>query len=263
MNYFINYNPIIQTLIATTFTFSITSLGAAIVFFFKKINKNIMNATLSLSAGVMIAASFFSLLNPAITLANNLSMNIWIVLFIGFIVGGMFLFIASIISDKVLSTKKHNSGLKRSIMLVLSITIHNIPEGMAIGVAFASTIFNIDGATIRSAILLSLGIGIQNFPEGSAISLPLRREGYSRIKSFIFGSLSGVVEIISGLIGAILVLKIRYLLPYLLSFAAGAMIYVVIEELIPESQNNGNKNIMTLFAIIGFLIMMILDIALG
>ena len=148
-------------------------------------------------------------------------------------------------------------------MLILSITLHNIPEGMAIGVAFGSTIYNIDGATTYSAIILSLGIGIQNFPEGSAISLPLRREGISRFKSFLLGSLSGLIEVFSGLIGVLLVLKVRFILPYMLSFAAGAMIYVVIEELIPESQTNKNKNLMALFALIGFSIMMILDIALN
>ena len=148
-------------------------------------------------------------------------------------------------------------------MLIFSIFIHNIPEGMAVGVAFASTIFNIEGATVESAFILAFGIGIQNFPEGMAVSLPLRREGMTRFKAFIFGSLSGLIEIIAGMIGFLLVLKIRNILPYLLSFAAGAMIYVVVEELIPESQTNKNKDIITLFTLIGFSIMMVLDIALG
>ena len=263
MNNFINYNPILQSLIATTFTFLITSFGASIVFFFKKVNKTIMDFTLGISAGVMIAASFFSLLNPAIKMAETLSMNTWLVLFIGVTFGGILLYVTSIIVERLLKKNKKSKSLKRSLMLVLSIVLHNVPEGMAIGVAFASTIYNIEGATINAAILLTIGIGIQNFPEGSAISLPLRREGYSRTKAFIFGSLSGIVEIFAGVIGAILVLKIRYLLPYLLSFAAGAMIYVVIEELIPESQSNQNNNLMSLFTLIGFSIMMILDVALG
>ena len=254
---------LVYTLIATSFTFFVTSLGSSLVFFFKKVNKNILDAMLGVSAGVMIAASFFSLLNPAIILANNLNMNAWLVLLIGFTLGGFLLYITGIIFDRKLSNKSKKFNLKRCLMLFSSITIHNIPEGMAIGVAFASTMYNIEGATIEAAIILALGIGIQNFPEGSAVSLPLRREGLSRFKSFIFGSLSGIVEIIAGLLGALLVMTIRNILPYLLSFAAGAMIYVVVEELIPESQKNKNKNIITIFTLIGFSIMMILDIALG
>lgn len=254
---------IFLTFIATLFTFTITTLGSALVFFFKKVNKNFLDAMLGFSAGIMIAASFFSLLNPAISMAKNLNMTTWIVLLIGFTLGGILLYLTSLIFDRKLSKKNKKLNLKRCIMLFLSITIHNIPEGMAIGVAFASTIYNIEGATIEAAIILALGIGIQNFPEGSAVSLPLRREGMSRIKSFVFGSLSGLVEIFAGLIGAILVMMIRNILPYLLSFAAGAMIYVVVEELIPESQTNKNKDIMTMFTLIGFSIMMILDVALG
>lgn len=263
MNNFSNMNIIIQTFIATLFTFFITSLGSAIVFFFKKVNKNILDAMLGISAGVMIAASFFSLLNPAIEMANNLNLIPWIVLFIGFTLGGLLLYITGIIFDRKLSKNREKLSIKRRLLLFISITIHNIPEGMAIGVAFASTVYNINGATTSAAIILALGIGLQNFPEGSAVSLPLRREGISRLKSFIFGSLSGIVEIFAGLIGAILVLKIRNILPYLLSFAAGAMIYVVIEELIPESQSNEKKDLMALFTLIGFSIMMILDVALG
>ena len=262
MNYLLNLNPIILTIIATTFTFLITALGSSLVFFFKKINKNFLDAMLGISAGVMISASFFSLLSPAINMANNLNMIVWFVLLIGFTLGGIILYLIDKFFSKILNKNKKQS-LKRCIMLVISITLHNIPEGMAIGVAFGSTIYNIDGATTYAALILAFGIGIQNFPEGSAVSLPLRREGISRFKAFLIGSLSGIVEIISGIIGVILVLKIRVLLPYLLSFAAGAMIYVVIEELIPESQSNKNKDLMALFTLIGFSIMMILDIALG
>ena len=256
-------NTLLLTLIATFFTFLVTSLGSSLVFFFKKINKTVLDIMLSISAGVMIAASFFSLLNPAIILANNQNKITWLVLFIGFILGGLLLYISGLLFEKKYSNKYKKNNIKRNIMLFLSITIHNIPEGMAIGVAFASIAFNIEGATMEAAMMLALGIGIQNFPEGCAVSLPLRRDKISRFKSFLLGSLSGFVEIISGLLGALLVMIINNILPYLLSFAAGAMIYVVVEELIPESQTNNNKELMTLFTLIGFSIMMILDISFG
>ena len=156
-----------------------------------------------------------------------------------------------------------NNSFKRCLMLITSITLHNIPEGLAVGVAFGSIIYGLDGATLSSGLLLALGIGLQNFPEGTAVSVPLRREGLSRKKAFFYGQLSGIVEPISGVLGALLVLKVRLLLPYLLSFAAGAMIYVVVQELIPESQTNKRKELMALFTLIGFSVMMILDIALG
>ena len=260
---FLYKNVLLMTLLATIFTFFITTLGSSLVFFFKKINKNVLDIMLGISAGIMIAASFFSLLNPAINLANNLNMSTWLVLFIGFILGVVFVFITEIIFNKKIANNKERISVKRCIMLFISITIHNIPEGMAIGVAFASTLYNIEGATIEAAILLALGIGIQNFPEGCAISLPLRREKFTRFKAFLFGSLSGIIEIIAGILGALLVLKIRIILPFLLSFAASAMLYVVVEDLIPESQTNNNKSLITIFTLIGFSIMMILDISLG
>lgn len=271
INFFNNLNSVNQTLIATLFTWSITALGAALVFFFKKINKNLLDAMLGFSAGVMISASFFSLISPSIEMANNLNMNVWLTAFIGFMGGGIILFLGDKIFDKIYTKKEKNyknnfekkKSLKRAIMLVVSITLHNIPEGMAIGVAFGSIIYGLDGATVVSACILALGIGIQNFPEGTAISLPLLREGYSRKKSFFLGQLSGIVEPISGIIGTLLVIKARYLLPYLLAFAAGAMIYVVVQELIPESQTNKKKELMALFTLIGFSVMMILDVALG
>ena len=263
LNFFSNLSPIYQALIASLFTWSITILGASIVFFFKKVNKSIMDALLGFSAGVMISASFWSLLNPAINMANSLKISI-IAVFIGFFSGGLLLFIG----DKIYSyfSKKKsisNDSFKRCAMLIFSITLHNIPEGLVIGVAFGSLVYGISGSTLASAITLAIGIGIQNFPEGSAISLPLRREGLSRKKAFLYGQLSGIVEPISAILGAILVLKIRTILPFLLSFAAGAMIYVVVEELIPESQTNKRKDLMALFTLIGFSIMMILDITLG
>jgi len=263
--FFINQNSIIQALIATLFTWFVTCLGASFVFFFKKVNKNVMDAMLGLSGGVMIAASFWSLLSPAIELSSNLNQISWIVVSIGFLSGGMLLFIGDKIFDHFAKKKlkENKSSLKRSLMLISSITLHNIPEGLVVGVAFGSVLYNLEGATILSACLLALGIGIQNFPEGTAVSLPLRREGFSRKKAFFFGQLSGIVEPISGVLGCLLALKIRSILPFLLAFAAGAMIYAVVVEIIPESQTNKKKNLMALFTLIGFSIMMILDVALG
>jgi len=265
INFFINSNYVFQALIATLFTWFVTALGAAIVIFFKKVNKNIMDAMLGFAAGVMIAASFWSLLSPAITLADSLKMVSWLVVLIGFLSGGLLLFIGDKLFDHISNTRKRetNSKIKRSLMLIFSITLHNIPEGLAVGVAFGSLAYNLADASLLSACLLALGIGLQNFPEGSAVSIPLRREGFSRKKAFFFGQLSGIVEPIAGVIGAILAIKIRYLLPFLLSFAAGAMIYVVVEELIPESQTNKKKDLMALFTLIGFSVMMILDVTLG
>lgn len=257
-SWFTNLNYVYQALIATIFTYLITVLGAAIVFLFKKINKNIMDAMLGFAAGVMIAASYFSLLAPAITSCEDLNLTAWLVIFIGFFSGGLLLFIADKIFNKMF-TKKN----KRILMLISSITIHNIPEGMAVGIAFGSIFYGIGGATTISALMLALGIGLQNFPEGSAVSIPLLREGMSRKKAFFYGQLSAIVEPIFGVIGAILVLRMRILLPFFLSFAAGAMIYVVVSELIPESQSNEKKDLMAIFTIIGFSIMMILDVALG
>lgn len=265
INWFANFSYPIQALIATIFTWSITSIGSMIVFLFKKINKNIMDAMLGFAAGVMIAASFFSLLSPAITMAEELKLIPWLVAAIGILLGGVLLFVGDKVFD-ILEKKKNltkNSSFKRCLMLIVSITLHNIPEGLAVGVAFGSLYYGIDGATLSSAYMLALGIGLQNFPEGMAVSLPLRREGLSRKKAFFYGQLSGIVEPISGVIGAILVIKVRFLLPYLLAFAAGAMIYVVVEELIPESQTNKRKDLMAFFTLIGFAIMMIMDIALG
>ncbi len=270
LTYLEQQSPILLALLATIFTYSITLLGASIVFLFKKVNKNIMDAMLGVAAGIMIAASFFSLLEPSLKMAANLKLIPWLVAFIGFMSGGALLFagdrIFTKIDKKLTKSKETNlqrKSLKRSIMLILSITLHNIPEGLAVGVAFGGIAYGIEGATLSSAIMIALGIGIQNFPEGTAVSVPLRREGLSRKKAFFYGQLSGIVEPISGVLGALLVLKIRILLPFLLSFAAGAMIYVVIEELIPESQANKRKEVMALFTLIGFSIMMILDVTLG
>lgn len=259
---FTNMSPIYQALIAGIFTWIINTLGAALVIFFKDIKKNIMDCLLAISAGIMMAAAFFSLLSPAVEMAESLNMKAYIVICLGFLLGVLLLVLFNVIFNKFFK-RNENNGFKRCMVLVLSITLHNIPEGLVIGVAFGSILYGIEGATLISAILLAFGIGIQNFPEGSAVSLPLRREGLSRKKAFFIGHLSGIVEPISSVIGALLVMKVKLLLPYLLSFAAGAMIFVVISELIPESQTGKNKEIISIATIFGFIIMMALDIALG
>lgn len=263
IDWFINLDFAMQAFIATLFTWGLTSLGASVVFLFKNVGKTVMDAMLGLSAGVMLSATFFSLLSPAIEMSNNLNLIPWLIVSLGVLMGGLLLYIGDKIFDKLTMKNKDNKGLKRSLMLIFSITLHNIPEGMAIGVAFGSVFYNLEGASLLSAIMLAVGIGIQNFPEGSAVSLPLKREGMSPKRAFLFGSLSGIVEPIAAVIGAILVVKIQILLPILLAFAGGAMIYVVVQELIPESQTNKKKDLMALFTIIGFIIMMIFDVALG
>ena len=263
MAWFINLTPYMQSLLATIFTWAITALGAALVFFFKKVNKNVMDAMLGFAAGVMIAASFWSLLSPAIEMAKNLKMNAWLMITFGFLSGGLILFLGDKFFNKINKNNKNCQKIKRSLLLIFSITMHNIPEGLAVGVAFGSLTYGLNGATLTAACMLALGIGLQNFPEGTAVSVPLRREGFSRKKAFFYGQLSGIVEPISGVFGALLVMKVQFLLPFLLAFAAGAMFYLVVEELIPESQTNQKKDVMALFTLIGFAIMMILDVALG
>lgn len=264
INYFLNLTPIWQALIAGCFTFLVTSLGAAVVFVFKSVNKNIMDSMLAISAGIMLSASFFCLLNPAVEIAEELNLKVWLVVFIGIIFGGILLYAG----DKLLEflSKNKDSGslsLRRCAMLFTSITLHNIPEGLVVGVAFGAIAYGIDNATVFAAISLTIGIAIQNFPEGSAISLPLRREGLSRFKSFMFAMLSGIVEPIAAVIGALLVMKIQIILPFILSFAAGAMIFVISMELIPESQSNKKKDLMAFLTLLGFSIMMVLEIVLG
>jgi ZIP family zinc transporter len=265
LNYFVNLNPILQTLIATTFTWGITALGALVVCFFKEMNRKVLDTTLGFSAGVMIAASFWSLLSPSLELSKELGYIEWILPCIGFIFGGIFVLLSDKFLDKTLKFRKDNKkieSLKRSILLISAITIHNIPEGMAIGVAFGGIASNVPGMTEIGALMLALGIGIQNFPEGAAVSLPLRSEGYSRFKSFMIGQASAIVEPISAVIGLILVMYVRNILPFLLSFAAGAMIVVVTRELLPESVKE-NKNLSTLGLTVGFVIMMVLDVSIG
>ena len=265
MTWFETLNPVIQALIATLFTWAITALGSLVVCFFKEVNKKVLNTILGFSAGVMIAASFWSLLSPAIDLSTELGYIVWLLPATGFIIGSLFVLLSDRFLDNVLKNRKNlrnADSLRKSILLISAITIHNIPEGMAIGVAFGGIASGVPGMTVIGALMLAIGIGIQNFPEGAAVSLPLRNEGFSRFKIFMFGQASALVEPISAVIGVILVLTIRSILPFLLSFAAGAMIAVAARELLPESITE-NKNLATLGLIFGFVLMMVLDVALG
>lgn len=249
-----------QALIATLFTWGVTALGAAAVFFFKRMNKTALDAMLGFAAGVMTAAGFFSLLSPAMALAEELNMNVPMTMLIGFFCGGLLLFLG----DRAWARMDERGGTnRRAAMLMSSITLHNIPEGLSVGVAFGSLAYGIPGATLGSACMLALGIGLQNFPEGLAVSVPLRREGASRGRAFFMGQLSGAVEPVAGVIGAALVLSVQRVLPYMLAFAAGAMVYVVVEELIPESQSNERPDVMAIATLVGFSVMMVLDVALG
>jgi ZIP family zinc transporter len=267
--WFLGLNPVVQALAATLFTWFLTALGAGLVFFFRSINRKVLDGMLGFAAGVMIAASYWSLLAPAIEMAEEGSLPAWVPAAVGFLMGGFFLWII----DKILPhlhlgfPREEAEGIKtswhRSVLLVLAITLHNIPEGLAVGVAFGALASDLPSASLAGAVTLALGIGIQNFPEGTAVSVPLRREGFSRLKSFWYGQLSGVVEPIAGVLGALAVILIKPLLPYALAFAAGAMIYVVVEELIPESQLEKNTDIATMGAMVGFAVMMTLDVALG
>lgn len=270
VSWFLDLEPIYQALLATLFTWGVTALGASLVFFFKKINKNVLNGMLGFAAGVMIAASFWSLLAPAIEMAEqHANVPAWVPAVVGFLGGGAFLFIIDKLlphlhlGDPITDAEGIKTNWRRSILLVLAITLHNIPEGLAIGVAFGAAAAGYPTATVIGAIALAIGIGLQNFPEGAAVSVPLRREGLSRRKSFLYGQASGIVEPIAGVLGAVLVIYMQAILPYALAFAAGAMIYVVVEELIPEAQNNKTTDIGTIGAMLGFAVMMLLDVALG
>ena len=267
--WFKNLHPIWQAFLATCFTWFLTAVGAAAVFFFKNLNRKVLDGMLGFAAGVMIAASFWSLLAPAIEMAEKMEVPAWMPALVGFLLGGVFLWTV----DKILPhlhlgfPMREAEGIKtswqRSVLLVLAITLHNIPEGLAVGVAFGALYSNLPAASLAGAVALALGIGIQNLPEGTAVSVPLLREGLSRGKSFWFGQLSGIVEPIAGVLGAAAVIYIQPILPYALSFAAGAMIFVVVEELIPESQLDKNTDLATMGAMAGFAVMMTLDVALG
>ncbi len=269
-DFFYQADPVVQAFIATIFTWSVTAMGAALVFFTKAVNQKVMDAMLGFAAGVMIAASFWSLLAPGIEMARQAGHIPWLSAAIGFLGGGIFMRLADMFLPHLhpgLSLDK-KEGVKtswhRSTLLVLAITLHNVPEGLAVGVAFGAVAANLPAATLGGAIALAIGIGIQNFPEGTAVAMPLRREGMGKGKSFFMGQASALVEPVAGVIGALFVLKMQGILPYALCFAAGAMIFVVVEELIPESQRNyENIDLVTMATMIGFSIMMILDVSLG
>lgn len=270
LNYLTESNPIVNALLATGFTWLMTAVGSGLVFAFKSINRKVLDGMLGFAAGVMIAASFWSLLNPSIEMAEQSGMQQpWLPAVVGFLLGGVFLRLV----DKFLphlhleapieEAEGIKTGWERSILLVLAITLHNIPEGLAVGVAFGAAASGHPSASLAGAAVLAVGIGLQNLPEGAAVSVPLRREGLSRAKSFWYGQLSGLVEPVAGVIGAAAVMYIQPILPYALAFAAGAMIFVVVEELIPESQTSGNTHVATLGTMLGFAVMMLLDVALG
>ncbi|HOD12036.1 MAG TPA: ZIP family metal transporter [Candidatus Omnitrophota bacterium] len=262
-------HPIMQALGAGVFTWGLTALGAAFIFVTQKFSQKVFDAMLGFAAGVMIAASFWSLLAPAIAMAQDNGQIAWLPAALGFFLGALFLRLIDMILPHLHLgfSSSESEGIKtswqRSILLVLAITLHNIPEGLAVGVAIGAAASGFPEATVAAAIALTAGIGIQNIPEGFAVSVSLRREGLSKMKSFWYGQLSAVVEPLFAVIGAAAVLWAKPLLPYALGFAAGAMIFVVVEEVVPESQRNGHTDLATAGTIIGFIIMMILDVAFG
>ena len=269
VDWFSGLDPVLQALVATCFTWWLTAVGAAAVFFFRRIEQRVLDGMLGFAAGVMIAASFWSLLLPAIDLAEDMAVPNWFPAVVGFLLGGVFLRGV----DKILphlhlgEPTDQAEGLKtswhRSVLLVLAITLHNFPEGLAVGVAFGAVAAGVPEATLGTAVALAVGIGLQNLPEGTAVSVPLRREGMSRTRSFLYGQASGLVEPMAGIIGASAVVLMGSILPYALAFAAGAMIFVVAEELIPESHLGEHSHIATAGTMIGFAVMMLLDVALG
>ena len=269
LQFFKSQNPVVSAGIATTFTWFLTALGASFVFLFKKINRTIFDSMLGFTGGVMVAASFWSLLAPAIEMTTGSNFEKVFPVAIGFLAGSIFMFSL----DKILPhlhvnfEEKNSEGIKSSLhrttLLILAITLHNIPEGLAVGVLFGGAALGLEGATYLGAISLAIGIGLQNFPEGIAVSMPLRRQGLSRKKSFFYGQLSAVVEPIAGMIGASAVLIFQPILPYALAFAAGAMIFVVVEEVIPETQLDKNTDLATLGFMLGFVVMMCLDVGLS
>jgi ZIP family zinc transporter len=262
-------HPVLQALLGTSFTWFLTALGAAGVFLTREVDKKILDLALGFAAGVMIAASYWSLLAPAIEMSEGGPVPAWLPAAVGFLLGGAFLRLI----DRILphlhlyANIGEAEGLattwRRTTLLVLAITLHNIPEGLAVGVAFGAVAAGLPAATLPGAVALALGIGLQNFPEGMAVAMPLRREGMSRFRSFLVGQLSAVVEPVAGVLGAAAVLVARPLLPYALAFAAGAMIFVVVEQVVPESQRGGHADLATMGVMVGFAVMMILDVAFG
>lgn len=269
-SFFTDLSPVLQVLLVTIFTWGMTAVGAALVFTTKTFNQKLMDGMLGAAGGIMIAASFWSLLSPAIAMSEDASYPNWIPAAVGFLLGGAFLWSA----DKIIphlhptNTIEQAEGIdprskKRSTLMVFAITLHNIPEGLAVGVAFGAVAIGSPTASLAAAISLAIGIGIQNLPEGTAVAMPLRRDGMSRRKSFMYGQFSGMVEPVAAIIGVLAVSFITPILPFALAFAAGAMIFVVVEEVIPGSQENGNGDLATICLMLGFTLMMILDVALG
>ncbi len=267
LEYFESIDPILAAFYATMFTWFLTALGASFVFFFKKMNRIVLDGMLGFTGGVMIAASFWSLLAPAIDMSKGEGFFKVIPAAVGFLLGALFIFGLDKVLPHLHINFKKSEGMKspwqRTTLLVLAITMHNIPEGLAVGVLFGGVAAGIPEASIAGAVALAIGIGIQNFPEGIAVSMPLRRMGMSRRKSFMYGQSSAIVEPIAGVLGAVAVTFFTPILPYALAFAAGAMIFVVVEEVIPETQQDKNTDIATLGFIGGFIVMMTLDVALG
>jgi ZIP family zinc transporter len=268
-NLLCNIHPVIQALIAGLLTWAMTGLGAAAVFLTREVNRKFLDVMLGFAAGVMSAAIYWSMLAPAMKIAVSRNLPPWLPAAVGFLVGGVFLRVL----DRILPHLQFGfpieqaEGIKtpwhRSTLLILAMTLHNIPEGLAIGVAFGAVTVGSPSATLQAAIALAIGIGIQDIPEGLAVSVPLRREGVSRLRSFWYGQLSGIVEPIAAIIGAAAVIMAHSILPYTLAFAAGAMFFIVVEDIIPESQRGGNADLATMGTIVGFIVMMILDVAFG
>lgn len=267
ITYLESIDPILAAFYATLFTWGLTALGASLVFFFKSMNRALFDGMLGFTGGVMVAASFWSLLNPAIEMSKGEGFVKVIPAAIGFFFGALFLFGLDKVLPHLHVNFKEAEGVKtpwhKTTLLVLAITMHNIPEGLAVGVLFGGVAAGFDGATIGGAVALAIGIGLQNFPEGFAVAMPLRRQGVSRFKSFWYGQLSAVVEPIAAVLGAWAVLSFQPILPYALAFAAGAMIFVVVEEVIPETQQDKYTDIATMGFILGFIIMMSMDVGLG
>lgn len=267
IDYFESIDPVLAALYATLFTWFLTALGASFVFFFKAMNRVVLDGMLGFTGGVMVAASFWSLLAPAIEMTAGEGFIKVIPASVGFFLGALFIFGLDKVLPHLHINFQESEGVKspwqRTTLLVLAITLHNIPEGLAVGVLFGGVAAGIPEASIAGALTLAIGIGIQNFPEGIAVSMPLRRMGMSRRKSFMYGQASALVEPVAGVLGAVAVTFFTPLLPYALAFAAGAMIFVVVEEVIPETQQDNNTDIATLGFIGGFIVMMMLDVALG
>jgi ZIP family zinc transporter len=264
-----DFHPVLQALFATLFTWGVTAVGAASVFTVRTVSQKVLDVMLGFAGGVMIAASYWSLLAPAIEMSDGRPIPEWFPAVAGFLLGAAFLRSVDLLLPHLhmMAPTEQAEGIKtmweRSILLILAITLHNFPEGLAVGVAFGAAASGLPEASVAGAVALAVGIGLQNFPEGIAVAMPLRREGLSPGKSFWYGQLSAVVKPIAGVLGAAAVLLMRPLLPYALAFAAGAMIFVVVEEVIPTSQCQGNSDLATLGAMSGFAVMMLLDVALG